>query len=244
MIPVENANIPNRSRMNDGIMENGSFIVTIDGPAGSGKTTVSRLVAEKLGFDYVDTGALYRGVAYAAVHAKIELDDDQALEQMCRSLTIRLDREKDGLHLFINEVDVSREIRTPAIAMAASAVSARPVVRRFLLELQRHLGHHRKAVFEGRDMGTVVFPDAEVKFFLDADVKVRAKRRHRELAGNHNVTLEQVRRDMQCRDKNDSTRDVAPMKVASDAIYVDTADMSIDDVVGLISSTVAGRYRE
>ncbi len=234
----------NQSRKNAGKTGDRPFLVTIDGPAGSGKTTVSRMVAEKLGFDYVDTGALYRGVAYAAVQAKIELDDDNALDQMCRSLVIRLDREKDGLHLFINDVDVSSKIRTPAIAMAASAVSARPVVRKFLLKLQRHLGRHRQAVFEGRDMGTVVFPDAEVKFFLDADVKVRAKRRYRELADDHDVTLDQVRQDMQRRDKNDSTREVAPMKVAADAIYVDTAEMSIDDVVGLIAGTVAGRYRE
>ena len=220
------------------------FLVTIDGPAGSGKTTVSRMVAEKLGFDYVDTGALYRGVAYAAVQAEIELDDDNALDQLCHSLAIRLDREKDGLHLFINDVDISAEIRTPAIAMAASAVSARPVVRKFLLKLQRHLGHDRQAVFEGRDMGTVVFPDAEVKFFLDADVKVRAERRHRELSGSHDITLDQVRQDMQRRDKNDSTRAVAPMKAAADAVYVDTADMSIDDVVDLIVRTVAGRYRK
>jgi len=224
--------------------QNGSFIVTIDGPAGSGKTTVSRLVAEKLDFDYVDTGALYRGVAYAAVRAEIKLDDDDALDRLCRSLTIRMVREKEGLHLFVNAVDVSKKIRIPEIAMAASSVSARPVVRKFLLKLQRHLGYGRKAVFEGRDMGTVVFPDAAVKFFIDADVKVRAKRRHRELSGDAGITLTKVQNDMQKRDKNDSTRTLAPMKAADDAIYVDTAEMSISDVVDLISSTVTERFRK
>jgi len=236
---VDKMTISCRSAGRDGAMETDAFIVTIDGPAGSGKTTVSRLVAEKLGFDYVDTGALYRGVAYAAVRGKIDLDDDDALGRMCRTLDIRLDRQMDGLHLFVNEADVSGNIRTPEIAMAASAVSARPVVRQFLLQLQRRLGHQRKAVFEGRDMGTVVFPAAAVKFFLDADVKVRARRRHRELAGARHMTLDQVEREMKRRDHNDSTRDVAPMKVADDAIYVDTAEMSVDDVVELISNRVA-----
>lgn len=228
----------------DGTVHSGSFIITIDGPAGSGKTTVSRLVAERLGFDYVDTGALYRGIAYAAVNSKINLDDDDALDRLCRSLTIRMIREKDGSHLFVNATDVSGEIRTPDVSMAASAVSARPVVRRYLLKLQRDLGHDRQAVFEGRDMGTVVFPDADVKFFLDADMKVRAERRHREITNDHDITLERVRKDMMRRDKNDSSRILAPLKAAADAVYVDTTDLSIRQVVDLMIAYVTDRLRQ
>ncbi len=226
---------------NHGAIVRESFIVTIDGPAGSGKTTVSRLVAEGLGFDYVDTGALYRGVAYTAVNANIGLDDDGALDRLCRSLTIRMVREKDGLHIFVNEADVSGKIRTPDISMAASTVSARPVVRRYLLKLQRDLGRDRQAVFEGRDMGTVVFPDADVKFFLDADIKVRAERRHREMTHGHDVTIEQVQEDMMRRDKNDSSRTVAPLKASADAVYVDTTDLPIPQVVDLMIAHVSDR---
>ena len=225
---------------NDGAIVSGSFIVTIDGPAGSGKTTVSRLVAEGLGFDYVDTGALYRGVAFAAVNAKMKLDDDDALDRLCRRIAIHMVTEKDGLHIFVNGADVSREIRMPDISMAASAVSARPVVRRYLLKLQQDLGRDRQAVFEGRDMGTVVFPNADVKFFLDADIKVRAERRHREIT--HDLTLEQVQEDMTRRDKNDSSRTAAPLKAAADAVYVDTTDLSIRQVVDFMIAYVTDRF--
>jgi len=221
-----------------------TFIVTIDGPAGSGKTTVSRQVATRLGFDYVDTGALYRGVACAAVEAKIALDDDAALKRLCNTIDIRLIRRDDGLRLMVNGEDVSDKIRTPEMAMAASAVSARPVVRQFLLKLQRRLGSHRKSVFEGRDMGTVVFPGAAVKLYLDADISVRAERRYRELAGKHKVSLAEVRRDMQLRDKNDATRAVAPLKAAKDAICLDTAGMTIDEVVERIVEIATDAYRK
>ena len=233
-----------RFMKNDGAITSGSFIVTIDGPAGSGKTTVSRLVAEGLGFDYVDTGALYRGVAYAAVNANIRLDNDDALDRLCRSLTIRMVRGKDGLHIFVNGADVSGKIRTSDISMAASAVSARPVVRRYLLKLQRDLGRDRQAVFEGRDMGTVVFPDADVKFFLDAEIKIRAERRHHEMTHDHDITIEQVQEDMMRRDKNDSSRTVAPLKAAADAVYVDTTDLSIRQVVDLMIAHVTNRLRQ
>lgn len=216
-----------------------SFIVTIDGPAGSGKTTVSRLVAEKLGFDYVDTGALYRGIAFAAVRSEISLTDDDALDRLCRSLSIRLIRAEQGLRLWVNGADISDEIRTPQISMSASAVSARPVVRNYLLKLQRDLGLQRRAVFEGRDMGTVVFPHAEVKFFLDADVNVRAKRRYRELNHGADLTFERVKADMVQRDTNDASRVVAPLKAADDAVRLDTTVLTIDQVVARIVDRVA-----
>lgn len=213
---------------------NKSFIVTIDGPAGSGKTTVSRVVAESLGFDYVDTGALYRGVALMAVQSKISLADDAALERLCRSLFIQLVREERGLRLLVNGIDISDEIRTPQISMAASAVSARPVVRDYLLKLQRNLGHDRRAVFEGRDMGTVVFPNADMKFFLDAEVNIRAERRYLEMAPEPDLTIEQVKKEMVIRDTNDASRDVAPLKAANDAVRLDTTNLTIDQVVARI----------
>ena len=224
-----------RFMKNDGAIARGSFIVTIDGPAGSGKTTVSRLVAEGLGFDYVDTGALYRGVAYTAVNANIGLDDDGALDRLCRSLTIRMVREKDGLHIFVNEADVSGKIRTPDISMAASTVSARPVVRRYLLKLQRDLGRDRQAVFEGRDMGTVVFPHARLKIFLTASPEERAKRRYKQLKEKGiDANLPELVAELEARDKRDSERSAAPLKAADDAVLLDTTEMSIDEVVNQV----------
>jgi len=208
------------------------LIITIDGPSGAGKTTVSRMLARRLRYRYIDTGALYRGVALAAVSAGLNPDDDNGLEKLFNSMKLNfvLDENK-GLRLMLNDSDITDHIRTPEIAMFASAVSARPVVRRFLLELQRGFGVEKKVVFEGRDMGTVVFPDADVKFFLDASPKIRAKRRYNELKSTSPQPLEAVEKDMDRRDKNDSTRDIAPLKPAQDAIRIDSSDLSIDAVI-------------
>ena len=157
------------------------LLITIDGPAGAGKTTISRALADKLGYRYIDTGALYRAVALHALEAEIESDDDAGLAALCAQLTLRFERHADGVRLLANGHDISGQIRTPAVTMKASAVSARPVVRQFLLKAQKDLGREKAAVFEGRDMGTVVFPDADVKFFLDASVETRAQRRFAEL---------------------------------------------------------------
>ncbi len=215
-----------------------TFIVTIDGPAGSGKTTVSRLVADQLGFDYIDTGALYRGIAFSAVQSRIDLKDEIALEKLCQTISIRLNRSKDGLRLVVNDADITGKIRTPDISMAASAVSACLVVRQYLLKLQRDLGCERRAVFEGRDMGTVVFPDANIKFFLNADVDVRAQRRFEELAGTVNLTFELVKAVMVKRDSDDTSRALAPLKAAFDAVRLDTTHLSIDTVVKQIIEKV------
>ena len=207
------------------------LLITIDGPAGAGKTTVSRELADRLGYRYIDTGALYRGVALAAQSRKIDPQNDAELEQLCSELKLDFIRNDMGLRLLSNGADISDLIRTPEITMLASAVSARPIVRHYLLELQRKLGEEKAAVFEGRDMGTVVFPDADVKFFLNASTRERAERRFNELEANSSQTLDEVERDIQQRDKNDSTRAVAPLKPARDAIVIDSTDLTVSQVV-------------
>ncbi len=207
------------------------FIVTIDGPAGSGKTTLSRMLADKLGFDYVDTGALYRGVAWQVLRKGVAVDDNAALGQLCQNLPLELIRQEGNLHLWVDGIDVTDRIRTAEISMAASAVSAQPAIRACLFELQRSLGNNRRAVFEGRDMGTVVFPDAQVKFFLEADIEIRARRRFEELPPETAAEFQQVKNDMAKRDANDSSRALAPLKPADDAILIDTTDLSIDQVL-------------
>jgi CMP/dCMP kinase len=206
-------------------------VVTIDGPAGAGKTTVSRMLADRLGYRYIDTGALYRAIALAALEGCIDSKDDGALGKMCAALSLRYVLTEKGPRLLSNGRDVTDRLRTPEITMLASAVSARPVVRRFLMDVQRAMGREKGAVFEGRDMGTVVFPDADVKFYLDAPEKIRAMRRFLELRPKTELTFEEVERDLVRRDKNDSTRVEAPLKPAEDAIRIDSADLSPAEVV-------------
>ena len=215
------------------------LLITIDGPAGAGKTTVSRMLSDRLGYKYIDTGALYRGVALEAKRAGISHDDDERLEMLCGSLMLEFVRNTDGLHLFSNGSDINGEIRRPEISMLASAVSARPVVRKYLLTLQRELGKGKGAVFEGRDMGTVVFPGADIKFYLNASVKTRAIRRYKELSDKkESYTIEEIERDIRRRDENDSTRVLAPLKPADDAIKIDSTDLDVESVVNLMISHV------
>jgi cytidylate kinase len=206
-------------------------VVTIDGPAGAGKTTVSRMLADRLGYRYIDTGALYRAIALAVHEGGIDSKDDVALGKMCAALSLRYVLTDKEPRLLSNGRDVTDRLRTPDITMLASAVSARPVVRRFLMGVQRAMGREKGAVFEGRDMGTVVFPDADVKFYLDAPEKIRAMRRFLELRPKTELTFEEVERDLVRRDKNDSTRVEAPLKPAGDAIRIDSADLSPAEVV-------------
>ena len=214
-----------------------ALLITIDGPAGAGKTTVSKMLAARLGYAYVDTGALYRGVALAALAKNIAPDDDGALEALVGDLTLDFSPDPRGSRLLVNGEDVTDSIRTPELSMMASAVSARPVVRRYLLKVQRELGRRRAAVFEGRDMGTVVFPDADVKFFLSANLKTRALRRHREL-GEGSGGLARVQEEMARRDRNDSSRELAPLKPAPDAVRVDSTDLSPEQVVDRMIAAV------
>jgi cytidylate kinase len=207
------------------------LIITIDGPSGAGKTTVSKLLAHRLGYRYIDTGALYRGIALEAMSAGLNPDDDAGLENILSSLKMKFAYAEKGLRLISNDSDITDKIRTPEISMFASAASARPVVRNFLLELQRNLGRKKGVVFEGRDMGTVVFPDADVKFYLDASHKTRSLRRYQELKSETSQTLQDVEKDMKRRDKNDSARDLAPLRPAEDAVIIDSTHLSAQDVV-------------
>jgi cytidylate kinase len=220
---------------------NKKLLITIDGPAGAGKTTVSRALADRLGYRYIDTGALYRGVALAAKIQGIDPQSDADLKQLCNGLKLAFVVNEEGLRLISNGQDISERIRTPEITMLASAVSARPVVREYLLDLQKEMGNEKAVVFEGRDMGTVVFPAADIKFFLDASTRKRAKRRFDELKSKNGQTLDEVERDIQQRDQNDSTREVAPLKPARDAIIIDSTDLTVEQVVELMVSHIADR---
>ncbi len=213
------------------------LIVAIDGPAGSGKSTVAKTVAQRNGLALVDTGAIYRCVALAAKRGGIAWDDDDRLAGVLPRIDIGFRFESGVNRVFLSGEDVTEAIRTPEISMGASAVSARKVVRDGLLDLQRRLALASElgAVLEGRDIGTVVFPDARVKFFLTASSEVRAKRRLLELqARGTQATIDEVRADMEKRDRDDSSRAIAPLTAARDATVVDTSGLSIDDVVAIV----------
>jgi cytidylate kinase len=207
------------------------LLITIDGPAGAGKSTVSRALADRLGYRYVDTGALYRGVAYVARNRGIGPQDDAGLNRLLDGLALDFLPGPSGQRLTANGEDITDAIRTPEISMLASAVSARPVVRAFLLGIQRELGRQKAAVFEGRDMGTVVFPDADAKFYLDAATQVRAQRRFAEAKARSDVSIEAIERDMQLRDRQDRSRTLAPLIAAADAVLIDSTELTIDQVV-------------
>jgi cytidylate kinase len=222
------------------------FIVAIDGPAGAGKSTASRRVAAELGFAMVDTGAIYRTVALAATRAGVALDDDAALAALLPRVEIRFaPGAGGGQRVLLGADDVSAEIRTPPMSLGASKVSARPVVRAGLLDLQRRLAlapGNRGAVLEGRDIGTVVFPDADAKFFLTASAEERAGRRHAELrAKGDPSSFAEVLADQLRRDRDDSERAVAPLRPAPDATVLDTSGVPLDDVVEQLVREVRAR---
>ena len=207
------------------------YAVAVDGPSGAGKSTLAKAIAAKLGILYVDTGAIYRTIGYAVKRRGIEPRDEAAVRAILPELEIGMRYEADGeQHMLLNGQDVTREIRLPEISMYASAVSALPAVRAFLLEMQRDLARKHSVIMDGRDIGTVVFPDAELKLFMTADTAVRACRRYKELTGKGmSVTMEEVERNIRERDKADMSRAVSPLRQADDAIVLDNSHMSVDE---------------
>lgn len=209
------------------------MIIAIDGPAGAGKSTVSKLLAKKKGFLYIDTGAMYRALTLKAITRNISATDPAKLIKLSQETEIDLKNESDGtLKVFLDGLDVTIQIREPRISRLVSDIAKIEEIRRVMVKLQRKLGALGECVLDGRDIGTVVFPDADRKFYIDAQFSERVRRRYDELkASGANVSMADVEADLQNRDTIDSTRRCAPLKKAEDAIYVDTTDMTIDEVV-------------
>lgn len=208
------------------------MIVAIDGPAGAGKSTVAKILAKRLGFLYIDTGAMYRALTLKALENNIDISDERKINELALKANIDLRNNPDGtLSVFLDGRDVTLDIRKPRITQFVSDVSRIKGVRQVLVKLQRELGQRGDCVLEGRDIGTVVFPHAQKKFFIDASTEVRINRRFKELkALNQNVAENDVARDLSNRDKIDSTREVSPLRKAEDAIYIDTTELSIEGV--------------
>ena len=209
------------------------MIIAIDGPAGAGKSTVAKIIAKKLGFLYIDTGAMYRAITLKALDQEIDIKDSSALVDIAHSASINLDNDQDGsVRVFLNGKEVTKDIRSARISRYVSDVAKIKEVRQIMLKLQRQLGLKSDAVLDGRDIGTVVFPDAQKKFYIDADFKERVQRRYKELNElGENVTPQDIERDLCNRDRIDSNRKFAPLKKADDAIYVATTHMTIEEVV-------------
>ena len=212
------------------------IVIAIDGPAGAGKSTIARLVAKKLSFLYIDTGAMYRALTLKALSQGFDFTQSAKLVRLLKKTKIDLKNRPDGsIRVFLDNQDVSLNIRKPEITRYVSDLAKVAGVRKEMLFLQRELGSQSSCVLDGRDIGTVVFPQADKKFFLDADFRERVGRRYKELkAGGQGVTFKEVEADLKNRDTIDSTRKCAPLKKAKDAIYVDTTKMTIGEVVDTI----------
>lgn len=214
--------------------------VAIDGPAGAGKSTIARRLAAELGYRYVDTGAIYRTVAYFMDLWGVSPKDVDGVNRYIDELTVEIEYDEDGLqHMMMNGMDVTKDIRTPDISQKASLISAHACVRDMLLDMQRELAEQHNVVMDGRDIGTVVLPHATVKIFLTASPEVRAKRRCGELsAKGQKVDYNKVLKDIQQRDYQDTHREIAPLKMSRDSIKVDTSDMTIEEVLEKLKEIV------
>ncbi len=224
------------------MMNKKQYAVAIDGPSGAGKSTLAKAAAERLGILYVDTGAIYRTIGLYVQRRGIDPKDTAAVLAALPDIRIGMDHDADGMQrMLLNGEDVTADIRLPEISMYASAVSAIQGVRDFLMEMQRSLARERSVIMDGRDIGTVVLPDADVKIFLYADVEVRAKRRELELRQRGTPKpYEEVLREMEERDYNDTHRAAAPLRAADDAIMVDTSSMDFDASLALLLDVIRG----
>jgi len=220
-------------------------IIAIDGPSGAGKSTLAKRLARELGFIYLDTGALYRALALKLLRQGVDLADDARVKQLVRETAIELRENGGRLEVLLDGRDVAAEIRTPEVSQMASKSSALAVVRARLLELQREMGRRGNVVAEGRDIGTVVFPEAEVKVFLDASTGERARRRFQELVtAGGSVDLAGTLREIEERDKRDSERDIAPLRQAADAVRVDSSSVDAERVAAMVMDLVKNKTKE
>ncbi|MBO7689350.1 MAG: (d)CMP kinase [Clostridia bacterium] len=217
------------------------FNIAIDGPAGAGKSSIARAAASQLGFIYVDTGALYRTVALGALKRGIRPEETDAIVALLPELDVAMEFVDGEQRVLLNGEDVSEAIRQPEVSAAASTVSAIPAVRQFLFDLQQNMAREHDVLMDGRDIGTVVLPDAQLKIFLTATPEERARRRYEQIKDTSDVTYEEILRDINQRDYQDTHREIAPLKQAEDAVYLDTTDMSFDEVVDAILSLTKER---
>jgi cytidylate kinase len=215
------------------------YSIAVDGPAGAGKSTIAKQIAQQLDFIYIDTGAMYRAMGLYFLNENINLEDIVAVEQACRQVEVEITYENKVQQIWLNGENVSGQIRTEEIGRMASACATISVVREKLVDLQRKLAGTRCVIMDGRDIGTVVLPDAQLKIYLTASVEERAKRRYKELTEKGEaVTIESIEENIRNRDHNDMTREISPLKQADDAVVVDSSDMSIDEVVQTIIDMV------
>ncbi len=216
-------------------------VIAIDGPAGAGKTSIAKIVSRKLGYNYLDTGAMYRALSWKACREKIDLRNKKDLIKMVRKTRIELKNKSGMARVYLNGKDVSNKVRSKKFVEGASILGAIPEVREKLVKIQRKLGSSGRIVMEGRDIATVVFPKADYKFYLDASIKQRALRRYRELrAKGEQVELTELEKAIRSRDRRDRTRGVAPLKIAPDAIIIDSTDMSKKEVADFILRKIEG----
>lgn len=216
--------------------------IAIDGPAGAGKSTIAKLVAKKLGFIYVDTGAMYRAIALYMIEHDVKSDDDDMISKACEAISIRIAYENETQQVYLNDENVSTKIRMEQVGNMASVFAAKKAVRDKLLSLQRNIAAESDCIMDGRDIGTNVLPNAELKIYLTASVDTRAMRRYKELVEKgQNPDIETIKADIEQRDYQDMNRDIAPLKQADDAVLVDSSDMSIDEVVACICGHAADK---
>lgn len=208
--------------------------ITLDGPSGSGKTTIARELASELGFLYVDTGAMYRGVAWYIDSHNIDFDDEKSIVEALDGIDLKLELDGKEQRVIVGGEDITGKIRTPRISMGASTVSKIKEVRLKLVAMQRDIARQNNAIFDGRDMGSFVLPDADQKFYLTADIDERARRRYLELKSKQDISLDEVKRDMIARDEQDSSRAFAPLVIPQGAFVIDTTNLNREEVKELI----------